>query len=396
GVGLAPFESLVGASVGDMYFVHERGVRMAITSVSLFGGAFLTPVISGKIAESINWQWTFNFISIFTGCAIPFVFFFVPETAYRRDTRLDIDIRGDLSQDTLAGADPALERAKAAGAADAEKAAPTATQFRGSMSSGAPVFVPPKKSYWRTLALFDGRKTDEHFWKLLLRPFPLFVQPGVVWACLVQGVIIGWTVFIGVIFGVMFNGPPLFYAEVTVGYMYAGAFIGSMVGLLISGLSADTICRLMTRLNGGRYEPEFRILLVIPMLIFSGIGLFGLGYTTSDALKYGIYPNVVFFGFVTCGMVIGAVASCSYVIDAHRDIAIENFTCLLIFKNMFSFALTYKAWDWIVLSGSKHVFTYCGIAQVCVCALSIPMYIFGKKNRSFFYRHDILRACGLR
>lgn len=44
GVALAPFESLINACVGDLYFVHERGPRMAFANVSLFGGAFLTPV----------------------------------------------------------------------------------------------------------------------------------------------------------------------------------------------------------------------------------------------------------------------------------------------------------------------------------------------------------------
>jgi MFS family permease len=43
GVALAPFEALVNTCVGDLYFVHERGKRMALTNVSLFGGAFLTP-----------------------------------------------------------------------------------------------------------------------------------------------------------------------------------------------------------------------------------------------------------------------------------------------------------------------------------------------------------------
>ena len=44
GIALAPFEALVNACVGDLYFVHERGPRMAITNTCLFGGAFLTPV----------------------------------------------------------------------------------------------------------------------------------------------------------------------------------------------------------------------------------------------------------------------------------------------------------------------------------------------------------------
>lgn len=41
GIGLAPFEALVNTTVGDMYFVHERGLRMAASNMALFGGAFM-------------------------------------------------------------------------------------------------------------------------------------------------------------------------------------------------------------------------------------------------------------------------------------------------------------------------------------------------------------------
>jgi MFS family permease len=59
GVGLAPFEALVNASVGDLYFVHERGTRMALSNLALFGGAFFTPVLVGKIASTIGYQCEF-------------------------------------------------------------------------------------------------------------------------------------------------------------------------------------------------------------------------------------------------------------------------------------------------------------------------------------------------
>lgn len=73
GVGLAPFEALVNASVGDLYFVHERGKRMALSNLSLFGGAFFTPVIVGKMTSTLGWQWTFYFIAIFTAAMLPLV-----------------------------------------------------------------------------------------------------------------------------------------------------------------------------------------------------------------------------------------------------------------------------------------------------------------------------------
>lgn len=56
------------------------------------------------------------------------------------------------------------------------------------------------------------------------------------------------------------------------------------------------------------------------------------------------------------------------------DMSVEGFTCLLVFKNLFSFGLTFKGFDWIVQAGSvKDVFIAVGSVQVAVCALTIPM-----------------------
>jgi hypothetical protein len=88
------------------------------------------------------------------------------------------------------------------------------------------------------------------------------------------------------------------------------------------------------RWNHGKYEPEFRILLVLPMLVFCGIGLYGYGLTVSDAAKYGWLVPDVMLAFIIIGMVMGAVASALYVVDGFRALAVEAFTVLLIFKNM--------------------------------------------------------------
>jgi len=76
-------------------------------------------------------------------------------------------------------------------------------------------------------------------------------------------------------------------------------------------------------------------------------------------------------------------------------IAVEAFTCLLVFKNLFSFVLTYYAYDWLVQTGVRKTFIIISSVQVAVCLLSIPMYVFGKRSRSFFYRHDILKMAHL-
>ncbi|KAH8197166.1 hypothetical protein TruAng_008659 [Truncatella angustata] len=376
GVGTAPFESLINAAVGDLYFVHQRGARMAFTNLAVFGGAFFTPIVVGKITHTIGWWWTFYLVSIFSAVCLFAIIFCCPETAFRRDVALNTD--------TTASGGQELHNQ------------PT-KETKGTPKNMATISR-AKKTYWQSLAPFDGRKTDENFLKLLFRPFPLFFQPAFLWACLIQGALIGWTVFIGVVLAAIFLGPPLFWDEVATGYAYVGPFIGALLGFLIAGFLSDWSAKYLTKRNGGVYEPEFRILLVIPQLIFGCMGLYGFAITSEGTLagEYHWAVPIMFFGFEVCGMVIGAVASSLYIVDAYRDLAVEGFTCLIIFKNMFSFALTFKAYGWLVHGGIKKTFLILASVQLVICLLSIPMYIFGKRNRSFFHRHDLLKLTGLR
>ncbi|KAF7549257.1 hypothetical protein G7046_g8408 [Stylonectria norvegica] len=317
GVGCAPFESLLNAAVGDLYFVHERGIRMAFTNLAVFGGAFFTPILVGKITETLGWRWTFFFVSIFLAATLPAVFLLCPETAYRRaailntDTTVEEEVKHGSSSDqgNIETPDSASEKRP---------------KFVLFPKSGALQPIgnrnTPKKSFLQSLSLFDGRKTDERYWVLLLRPFPLLTHPAFIWGCLIQGTMIGWTVFIGVIVAAIFIGPPYFWGEVKAGYTYAGAFVGAICGFLIAGLLADSSAKYLTKLNKGVYEPEFRILLVIPMFVLGSIGLYGFGISANDVIsgKFSYYVPLVFFGFEVAGMVIGAVASSLYIVDAYR------------------------------------------------------------------------------
>lgn len=55
------------------------------------------------------------------------------------------------------------------------------------------------------------------------------------------------------------------------------------------------------------------------------------------------------------------------------EMAIEAFTCKLVFKNMFSFILTFYAFQWFSNGGIKHTMVAIGSIQVGICLLSIPM-----------------------
>lgn len=311
GIGLAPFEALVNASVGDLYFVHERGLRMALSNLALFGGAFFTPVLVGKIAAEIGYEWTFYFVAIFTAVMFPLLFFFCPETTYRREQRFDIDTMGNLVVEHPS--DMPKEATSEFSAANSGE-----TERTGSNAVKEQVPSREKVSWKRSLLPFNGRHSDERFLHLLLRPFPLFLHPGMLWACLIQGALIGWTVMIGVVLAAIMLGPPLWFGEEKTGYMYAGAFIGALIGFALCGLVSDWSARVLTRLNHGVYEPEFRMFLVIPQLVLGCAGLYGFGFTGGDPYRYGWFWPDFFFALEVAGMVCGAVASALYIVDAHR------------------------------------------------------------------------------
>ncbi|KAL8843562.1 MAG: hypothetical protein Q9170_000066 [Blastenia crenularia] len=328
GVGLAPFEALVNASVGDLYHVHERGTRMALSNLALFGGAFFTPVLVGKITQTVGWQWSFYLVAIFAGVMLPLIFLFVPETAYNRPGNACVEAlnHGDRQRLNENYELPAVSGSDARSTPNHSD--PTSFEkpdYHSNKDEASPAYPdiangthpPSKATFVQSLAAFNGRKSNENFFKLLLRPFPLFFHPAVFWACLIQGTLIGWTVMIGVVLAAIFLGPPLWFDEVETGYMYAGPFVGAIIGFIVSGLLADWSTKFMIKRNKGVYEPEFRIVLVAVQLVFGCAGLYGFGVTAQHVKKYGWFVPDMFFAFEVGGMVLGAVASALYIVDAH-------------------------------------------------------------------------------
>lgn len=151
---------------------------MAVSNVALFGAAFLTPVVVGKITKSMGWQWSFYFVAIFLGASLPLMFFFVPETAFRRSDYLNTDFKRSGTHGESMESHVSLGGASTD---DTKELKPAPSVLNGSAKVEAAVTVPGKHSFAQSLRLFNGRKTDESFFKLLLRPFPLFFHPGIFW-----------------------------------------------------------------------------------------------------------------------------------------------------------------------------------------------------------------------
>lgn len=126
------------------------------------------------------------------------------------------------------------------------------------------------------------------------------------------------------------------------GLLYLAPFIGGVFGSAIAGKLSDIICRFMARRNGGIFEPEFRLVMVI-LVAFATV----LGTTFSDTLMVGLWgfgwssqvqdpwiAPTMFFGVIGFGCTLGSTVSVSFVVDSYRGDAGSSLTTLNLSKNV--------------------------------------------------------------
>ena len=368
GIGMAPYEVLVQATISDLYFVHQRATRIALWSLFLLSGIEGASFIGGYIIEDLGYRWTFGICAIFFGTSVITIFFLVPETAYvRPPIKPQRRVRKNSEE----------------GIAVVEKAQQESQVEQGPSS----VSIPKKMSYVRSLRVFSGRYTEAPIWKVFARPFIIFWYPAVLWAFLLYGTIITWLVAFTVVNGVIFVAPPYHFSVGEAGLTGLSPFVLTIIGEIISGPLNDWICLKLTKRNHGVYEPEFRMVLMIVAIILGTVGFFGFGVTvhnkthwTGPVLTYGL-ASMSFAFLSTC--VFG------YLLDSYQHLIEEAFVAINT-RNIFTFGLTYFVNDWLARDGALKVFNVLGGCFLAVCMLTIPLWVFGKRIRSFIARQQWL------
>ncbi|KAG4441596.1 hypothetical protein IFR05_002931 [Cadophora sp. M221] len=127
---------------------------------------------------------------------------------------------------------------------------------------------------------------------------------------------------------------------------------------------------------------------MISYLLFTATGFFAWGQS-AKALSPWPVPVVVGLGLINFGIQLGTTGVVSYVVDCHRDKSGEAFAAMNFVKNMFAFGLVNYINDWIATQGTRNVFFVIGGLTVAASLTTIPMYIWGKRARSWVYRKGI-------
>lgn len=232
GFSTSAFESLIVATVGDMYFVHQRGLRISVINFVLNSASSLASIICGQVFADLGWLWLFHMFQIFLVVQFVAMFLFCPETTYIRDSRYDLDL---LRDDKI-------------GDATKEKISATVQHHD---DAARPVSVPPKKTFIQSLAVFSGVYSRDNVFKFVFGPFLTLLNPAACYAIIASGLLNSWYVGSAIILSGIFSGPPWMFGPAQIGYLGAGPFIGGMIGSIIVGWGSDPVVKWMSRRNSG-------------------------------------------------------------------------------------------------------------------------------------------------
>jgi MFS family permease len=248
----------------------------------------------------------------------------------------------------------------------------------------------PPKTFSQSMRPYSGRLSPDKWLKVAIRPFILFAYPSILWSALVYSLSIGWLIVLSEsIADIYIQRDTYNFTALQAGLVYISPFIGGVLGTAVAGKVSDMIVRYLARRNGGVYEPEFRLVMAIPIAITTVIGLMGYGWSAQNRDLW-IVPTV-FFGFISFGCSLGSTTAITFAVDSYRQYAGEALVTLNFSKNIFHgliFSLFFN--HWLESDGSKDVFIALGGIQLACLFSTIPMYMYGKRARLWTVRKNLM------
>ncbi|PYI22368.1 MFS multidrug transporter [Aspergillus japonicus CBS 114.51] len=277
GIGGSGCVTLGAGVIADLFPTELRGRATAIWAMGPLVGPIIGPICGGFVGETIGWRWVF-YLLIISGAVIS----------------AGIEV---LNQETYA---PLLIRWKTARLAKELDRVDLRSVYdvTGSMHQAPP-------SARRVLV--QGLK----------RPVVLFCK---------SPIVLLLSVYIAFVYSLLY----LFFTTVTsvfeerygfstglAGLAYIGIGIGFFIGLLTVSLTNDRMVIKLTAQNGGKFEPEMRLPLMIIFSCIIPITFFWYGWSAENAQKvHWIVPIIGMIPFGV-GMLGIWMPVQTYVIDAY-------------------------------------------------------------------------------
>lgn len=248
----------------------------------------------------------------------------------------------------------------------------------------------PAQTFVQQLRPYHGRLNHDKWLKVMVRPFILLAYPAVLWSSAIYACSIGWLIVISETMAIIYRDPTIYnFNALQTGLVYISPFVGGILGTGVAGKVSDVVVRAMSRRNGGLYEPEFRLVMALPVLVTTCIGLMGFGWSAQQR-DHWIVPTI-FFGVLSFGCALGSTTSITFCVDSYRQYAGEALVTLNFSKNVLH-GLVFSLFvaHWMAEDGPKRVYICLGVIQLILCLFTIPLYIYGKRARMWTVRMNLM------
>ena len=196
----------------------------------------------------------------------------------------------------------------------------------------------PPKTFFQLLKPYSGRLSPDNWFKVAFRPFVLYAYPSVLWSAMVYSLSVGWLIVLSESVAHIYRDRSSYnFTALQTGLVYLSPFIGGILGTAVAGKVSDLIVRYMSRKNDGVYEPEFRLVMGIPVAVCTTIGLMGFGWSAEERNAW-IVPTV-FFGVISFGCTLGSTTAITFCVDSYRQYAGEALVTLNFSKSRLIYPL---------------------------------------------------------
>jgi MFS family permease len=344
GLAAAPLETLISATISELFFAHEKGKMLSIWNLHVMGGIKLGQLVASFIIQSLGIKFTFGACGILYAALLPFMYLFVYETVY---------LPSELE---------------------------TVVVFDKNSLHVYEFEVPvTKKSTGEKLRIFQGRVSKESFWHLAWKPLPLITFPAVIYAALTYTIYASGLTLIALLQDSIFSASPYNLSTSDIGLTNLPLFGVGLVATLVAGYCADFVVSFMTNHNDGTYEPEFRLILMLIATSLSTVAYLGFGFSVDRGAPI-IFP-IMFLCVQTMAVPFATASMFTYVMDCHVTHAAQAFVTMNFIKAVLSLVMSNFVNGWFEQVGAKSIFMTVAIINLAVSGLSLPMYMFGKRIR---------------
>lgn len=302
GLGSTAWESLSLAAIGDMFYLHERGLRTALVVATLTCTPSLVSIIAGALTQNAGWKAIFVASLPFDVAALLAAVFLLPETQFRRPE--------------AKRSAPATEvAAKGHNGEEKGRATPveTATAPRSVENGAAASPQIPKMTYLQSLAPWTGTYSNKTVLHLLCEVFVVLLNPAVVWIQLVSAVLIALFVAAAYTTAQIWSVPPYNLNVAQNGFFYVGSFLGGM-GATVAGPVCDWTARRLSRANRGVFEAEFRIPIIGVGAVFALLGWFLFMWDVNNPRPNGYLLGSFCYGIVCFGISMPSTSAGLYIL----------------------------------------------------------------------------------